>query len=53
VLHVGRSRFFSNEVITFFNLPHPSIRTVDPGVDAAPHRNEYQESSWGEGEGES
>jgi hypothetical protein len=36
-----------DEVIAFFNLPHPSSRTMALWVDSASNRNEYQESSWG------
>jgi hypothetical protein len=35
-----------DEAIGFYNLPHPSSRTMALGVDSAYNRNEYQESSW-------
>jgi hypothetical protein len=35
------------EVTEFCNLSNPSSRTIDPGVDSASNRNEYQEYFWG------
>jgi hypothetical protein len=38
-----------DEVIGFFNWPNPSSCTTALRVDLASNRNEYQESSWGQG----
>jgi hypothetical protein len=37
----------SPDDVDVFNLPNPSGRTMDPGVDSASKRHEYQKSSWG------
>jgi hypothetical protein len=36
-----------DEVIKYFSQPNISSRAMDPGIDSASNRNEYQESFWG------
>jgi hypothetical protein len=38
-----------DEVIGFFSWPNLSSRIMNPGVDSASNRNEYQVSSWAKG----
>jgi hypothetical protein len=48
MLQAGRLRVrVPLRLMDFFNLPNPSSRTMDYGVDSTSNRNEYQESSWG------
>jgi hypothetical protein len=46
-LQAGRSRVPVQMRWNFFNWPNPSSLTMNPGVDPASNRTEYQESSWG------
>jgi hypothetical protein len=42
MLQAGRSPVRVPDEVEFFNLPNPSSRTMDLGVDSASNRNEYQ-----------